>query len=175
MGFVSIESPFNSRWPWLRIRNIQYAILANTHAASLGDSTWAPHLSNTQFCVWGINGYISDSLADAIIGLCPHSQQKYYLGREETLTITNKNRQEKCDKVVCYTDYGISSGMQTAIEAAKQKNIPVEYRTLPQDLKEHVIGESLGSTGMFVARNVAKVTVFGVGLVTIIRKFGFRR
>jgi hypothetical protein len=34
------------------------------------------------------------------------------------------------EAVVCYTDYGISGGMQAAIDRAKELSIPVEYREI---------------------------------------------
>lgn len=57
---VSVESPFNTKYSWICLGNIQYAILTNTHEASLGDVTWAPHLTNTQFVKLGYNNYVSD-------------------------------------------------------------------------------------------------------------------
>jgi hypothetical protein len=160
---VSIESPFNAKYPWLIKRNIQYAILANTHAASLGEVTWTPHIVNTQYVKFGTNGYISDTLAELFM---TKIDRKYFLGRDETLRLTNLIRQNKMDKVVCYTDYGISSGMKGAIDAAKQVGVQVEYRQLPPDMKREIFGESILSTVIPIAKNFSitatALTFFGL-------------
>ena len=144
---VSVESPYNNIYPWYHIRNIQYAIQCNTHASSLGDVTWTPHIYNTQFVKYGYNYYISDTWSYYLTKV-DNTNGKYFIGREETLKRTNIIRQTKIDSVVCYTDYGISSGMKEAIKAAEEKNINVEYRTLPNDMKQEIFGESFMSTVM---------------------------
>lgn len=151
MKFVSIESPFNSKYPWIVYRNIQYAIQANTHA-SLTDVTWTPHIVNTQCVKLGMNGYISDFWAVFFSALLPNSEKKYFIGRDETLNRTNEIRKTKIDKIICYTDYGISSGMQQAIDIATEYNIPIEYRTLPYELKKDIFGESFMSTVIPIAK-----------------------
>ena len=143
---VSVETPYNSKYPWYQKRNIQYAIQCNTHAASLGDVTWTPHLCNTQFVKFGMNNYISDTVSSFVLEKMDKTNKKYFIGREETLRLTNMTRQTKIDSVICYTDFGISSGMKSAIQAAKLANIPVEYRTLPEDLKKDIFTQSYSST-----------------------------
>lgn len=145
---VSVESPYNSLNPLKLIRNRQYAIFANTHAASLGDVTWTPHICNTQVVKWGLNGYVGDTIGEAVRRVVPDSTAKYDVGREETLHRTNLIRQQKIDKVVCYTDFGISSGMRGAIVAANAAGVPVERRKLPEDLRREVFMESFASTAV---------------------------
>ena len=44
---VSVESPYTAS-NWFRFQqHLQYGVLCNKHAASLGDATFAPHLCNT--------------------------------------------------------------------------------------------------------------------------------
>ena len=166
---VSVESPFNATWPHIQLRNIQYAILANTHAASLGEVTWTPHICNTQYVKWGMNGYISDTLGQlfsAKLGA------KYFIGRDRTLDLTNRIRQTKVDKVICYTDYGISSGMQSAIDVATKSGTTIEYRTLPDDLKNEIFGESFISTAVPITKwgVLSGVALYGLKMLKCIKK-----
>lgn len=39
------------------------------------------------------------------------------------------------DALVVYTDYGVSLGMQRAIKHATGIGVPIEYRTLAEDVK----------------------------------------
>lgn len=144
--FVSIETPYNAWNPWLQRRNIQYAIAATHHATSLGDATYVPHLCNTQIVYLGFHAYIGDSLGDFLLATFGKSTLKYNSTREKVLEITHSVRKNKVDKVVCYTDFGISRGMQEAIDVAKTNNIPIEERTLPPDLMKHVYTQSIAST-----------------------------
>lgn len=64
---VSVESPYNALTPWNQLRNIQYAILANCHAASLGDATWTPHIANTQIVKFGHNTYVGDTYGELLL------------------------------------------------------------------------------------------------------------
>jgi hypothetical protein len=166
---VSVESPFNAVWPWQLWRNVQYAILCNAHAASLGDATYVSHLCNTQYVAYGINGYASDTLAALLRGHAHTGSSKYYTDRWTALGRTrNVLQQRRMDAVVCYTDYGVSSGMREAVGAAEAAGVPVEYRQLPGDLKRHVFGESLASTAVPVLKT-GLVTGFAVyGLVKFI-------
>jgi hypothetical protein len=164
---VSVETPYNSIYPWYQIRNIQYAIQCNTHASSLGDVTWTPHICNTQFVKFGFNNYISDSLSTFFLS---KMDDKYFLGRDETLKRTNQIRQTKIDKVICYTDYGISLGMTSAIETAKNGNIPIEYRKLPNDMKKEIFCESFQSTILPILKNGGIFSLATYGLLKIIRK-----
>ena len=141
---VSIESPYNALTPWKHYRNIQYAILANKHAASLEEVTWTPHICNTQFVKWGFNGYIGDTYGDLLSKTTGFD--KYAIGRDRTLELTHKIRANKVDKVVLYTDFGISSGMREAEKVANYNGVPVEYRKLPPDLMKEVFYQSAMST-----------------------------
>ena len=168
---ISVESPYNSIYPWLQRRNIQYAIQCNTHAASLGDVTWTPHIVNTQFVKFGFNGYVSDSLSTFLFTPKGLKLDKYFIGRDETLKRTNEIRQTKIDKVVCYTDYGISNGMQGAIEAAKKANVPIEYRKLPKDMKKDIFGESVQSTLLPVVKSITTFSLSFYGLKCLLKRF----
>lgn len=156
---VSVESPYNAYTPWTQKRNIQYAILANTHAASFrdlqednslipdqGSGTYIPHICNTQVVKYGYNFYIGDTFGELLLSIFGSDQYKYNVSREDTLRITNNVRQQKVDEVILYTDLGVSSGMKTAIKAAEEKGIPVIERKLPPDLMKEVIGQSFSST-----------------------------
>jgi len=165
---VSIESPYNSIYPWYLIRNIQYAIQCNTHAASLGDVTWTPHLCNTQFVKYGFKGYISDTLS--ILSKFDKTSNKYFIDRDNTLYLTNQIRQTKIDCVICYTDYGISSGMNEAINAAKNANIDIEYRKLPDDMKKDIFGESIFSTILPLVKNGSIFSLSMYGFLKFFRK-----
>ena len=144
--FVAVESPYNALMPWTQIRNIQYAVLSNTHAASFRDSaTWTPHICNTQIVKFGINTYIGDTYGDILINFSKNLL-KYDIGRDDTIRITNSVRKTHIDKIICYTDFGISSGMKSAIQVAKDNNIPIEMRNLPKDMLCEVFGQSIAST-----------------------------
>jgi len=167
---VSVESPYNAIFPWTQLRNIQYAILANTHAASLGDATWTPHICNTQIVKFGCNTYIGDTVGELLLRFFGKNIIKYSLGRDETLRITNSVRQTHVDKVVCYTDFGISGGMQSAIDAAKLSNTPVEKRKLPPDLKKEVFGQSITSTIIPVSKFTCTFGFMMYGLYHLLHK-----
>jgi hypothetical protein len=132
--FVSVETPYNTSNPFKLWRNIQFAVQCNTFEASLGHTTWAPHLCNTQMTFCGIRGFFGDTFTESLFrsGLFTHSSAaKYNIGRAPTLKNTNRTRQDKCDAVIVYTNLGISSGMQSAIDAATAVGKPVLYRQLP--------------------------------------------
>ena len=44
---------------------------------------------------------------------------------------------EKAQRIVCYTDYGISPGMTEALKLAGELNIPVEIRTIGTNERPH--------------------------------------
>lgn len=155
---VSVESPYNASNPFKLVRNIQYAILCNTVEASRGHATWAPHVCNTQVVASGVNAYFGDTLADWLASLPLVGSTvaaKYAIGRERTLQITNEARRLKCDAVVCYVDFGISSGMLRAIDVAKANNICVIKRTLPKDAMSQVFGQSVKATLVPVVMTLA--------------------
>jgi hypothetical protein len=167
--FVSIETPYNSIYPWKVIRNIQYAIQANKHATlSKKYATWVPHLCNTQFVILGMNGYIGDSIGSYFLKLFPNSS--YGIGREKTLEITNNIRGKKIDKILVYDDFGISSGMQTAIDIAEKNDIPIEYRKLPKNMLKNVFGQSFQSTFIPITFFSCNITLSCYGLFNILKK-----
>ena len=168
---VSVESPYNAISPWKQLRNIQYAILANTHAASLErDVTWTPHICNTQIVKFGYNAYIGDTFGNIILGTFNQNVCKYWLGRDETLKRTNAIRQSHIDKVVCYTDFGISNGMQSAIDAANSKGVPVEMRKLPLYLKKEIIGQSFASTAIPITKFSLTTGLAWYGFLQLFKK-----
>lgn len=144
---VSVESPFSASNLFRFQQHIQYAVLCNKHAVSLGYATFTPHLCNTQFVLYGVQAYIGDFVGSLLLAtnlLC--KAKTYSIGREKTLIITNLARVQSCQKVVVYSDFGISTGMQSAIDEARRHNIEVEYTELPPDLMCHVVGKSVAST-----------------------------
>jgi len=145
--------------------------MCNTHAASLGDVTWTPHLCNTQYVKTGINGYISDTLSTIVLSIMGTSDRKYYLGRDETLRRTNMIRDTKIDKVICYTDYGVSSGMREAINVAENNpNVDIIYRSLPNDLKKEIFGESFLSTFVPLAKTGSILGLATYGAMKLLRR-----
>jgi hypothetical protein len=174
--FVSVESPYNTSNPITLLRNIQYAALCNTHAASMKDATWAPHLCNTQVVYCGIRAYIGDTFGAFLFstGLFKNTPAATYsIGRDETLRVTNAVRATKCDAVVCYTDFGMTAGMQSAVSAAQKANVRVIERTLPPDMKRHILGESFASTAVPCGVALTLTLTCGVGTYTVLRA-GFK-
>lgn len=122
LRMVSLESPYHSLDPAILRRNIAYAIQASKHALSMGDVPYPSHLIFTQLVhADGSTGYVHDGVEDKFCGR-----------RQEVIDATCEARR-RCDAVVLYTDFGISSGMQYAAEYAHEHGIPVERRTLPED------------------------------------------
>ena len=58
------------------------------------------------------------------------------------------NRQ--AEKVVVYTDFGLSSGMERGIELASQYHIVVEFRKLPAETLVQVIADFQAGYGDFM-------------------------
>jgi hypothetical protein len=115
--------------------------------------------------VFGVQAYVGDFFGNMLLGMNMFSSaKKYCVGREETLRITNLARIQNCRKVKVYNQMGISSGMQTAIDAARQHNIPVEYCQIPDDMMRHVVGKSLASTVVWSA-SMAPYAITSVALV----------
>lgn len=167
--FIAVESPYNAVLPWNQLRNIQYAILANTHAASFKDAaTWTPHICNTQIVKFGYNTYIGDTYGTFLMKLSKNLL-KYYIGREDTLRITNGVRQTHIDRIVCYTDFGISSGMKSAIDVANANNIPVEMRKLPPELLKEVFGQSFLSTILPTVTFIIPKVLMCIGLYYVVK------
>ena len=147
---VSVESPYTAS-NWFRFQqHLQYGVLCNKHAASLGDATFAPHLCNTQFVLYGVQAYIGDVVGKFLLATKMFSKaSKYAIGREKTLEVTNLARIQSCRKICVYTDFGVSDHMLSAIKAAEQHNIPIERRRLPDELMRNVVGKSIESTVMW--------------------------
>lgn len=174
--FVSVESPYNALNPVTLLRNRQYAALCNTHAASFKDATWAPHLCNTQVVYYGIVAFIGDTFSAFLFstGLFKNTPASTYsIGRDETLRVTNAVRATKCDAVICYTDYGMTNGMELAAIAARNAGVRVIERRLPLELKRHVIGESIASTVVPCGIALVLTSTCGVGTYTMLRA-GFK-
>lgn len=123
---VSIESPYRASTLKLQQEHICYAILACKHASKFhNEAPFASHLILTQSVDHnGGSFYCSDDQPD------PHDLG---LGREGAINITHAARL-KCDKIVLYTDYGISNGMKAAVDIAENISIPIEHRTLPPEM-----------------------------------------
>jgi len=167
----SIETPFNSDYPWIVRRNIQYGIQANKDACQSLNATWVPQLSNTQVVKWGLDGYLGDSFAACAVKLLPKSwTQKYGIGREKTLEVTNDIRKTKVDKVLVYRDFGISSGMKSAIKVAEENGVEIEYRNLPKDKLNNVIGQSFMSTFVPLSKLGISSSLITYGLFNVIKK-----
>ena len=104
MRCVVIESPYAGEVD----RNIHYARRAIHDCLTRGEAPIASHLLFTQ------PGVLDDNDS-----------------RERSLGIAAGLAWMPCaDAIVVYTDYGVSPGMQAAIERAKFLQIPVEYRSL---------------------------------------------
>ena len=125
---VSIESPYNNKDPKILKRNINYAILSLKDATrNYGNAAYASHLLNTQYVENGEHRYIDDDTED-----------KYDCDRETVIEITNTFRR-MMDKIVFYIDFGYSSGMLAAVRFAKEHKIPIEERTLPEEMLKEVM------------------------------------
>lgn len=128
--FVSIESPFHSEDEDIIRRNICYAIQATKHAAIEHNEIGYPsHLIYTQLANGGNHYYVGD-----------HIEDKWGVGRDKTIAFTNNLRQ-RADYIVLYTDFGISRGMQFAIDAAEAKGLEVVERRLPPEYMDDVLVE----------------------------------
>ena len=135
MTIVSVESPYHNEDPELLDRNIKYAIMACRHAIKFhGEAATASHLIYTQRVKDGVHEYVHDKIVS-----------EFDLGRDEVISITNEIR-EKADKLVFYTDLGMSAGMKWAERIAKEKGIPVEYRKLPEKMLAIVFEKPIEAT-----------------------------
>lgn len=125
---VSIESPYNNVDDALRERNIRYAILCMKDASlNHNEAAYASHLLNTQTVINGRHLYVSDDTFDPF----DHDYKT-------VIAMTHAIR-ARCDKIVFYVDFGMSSGMKSALDLANEKNIPTEERHLPADwLAQHL-------------------------------------
>ena len=101
---VILESPYAGDIE----RNIDYARKCLRHSLLLGESPIASHLLYTQI------GVLNDDL--------PNERQ---IGIDAGL-----QWKEVAEKHVFYIDYGMSKGMEYALESAKENNIPTEFRKI---------------------------------------------
>lgn len=101
---VILESPYAGDIE----RNIDYARKCLRHSLLLGESPIASHLLYTQI------GVLNDDL--------PNERQ---IGIDAGL-----QWKEVAEKHVFYIDYGMSNGMEYALESAKENNIPTEFRKI---------------------------------------------
>ncbi len=127
MQVVSIESPYSNSNPQILHRNICYAILAlKDSTLNYGEASYASHLLNTQCVSAGQHLYVDDKQPD-----------KFGVGRDQAIAITNTMRM-KADKIVLYTDFGISMGMQIAKDIGNKYQIPVIERQLPKIMMDEL-------------------------------------
>ncbi len=104
MRCVILESPYSGNVAM----NVAYAKRAVLDCLTRNESPIASHLLFTQ------RGVLQDT--------DPVQRDLGIVAGHAWLT--------RCDAVVVYTDFGISSGMELAISKAKELSIPIEYRSL---------------------------------------------
>ena len=104
MNRIILESPYAGDIK----RNIDYARECVRHSLSLGEAPIASHLLYTQ------EGILDDSVP------------------EERMWGINAGLawKEIADKQVFYIDYGMSKGMEYALEYAVKNNIEIEFREI---------------------------------------------
>lgn len=105
MRLVILESPYGGDVEG----NVEYARKAMHDCLMRGEAPYASHLLYTQ-------PHVLDDL----------KPEERKLGIEAGFAWG-----VKAEKVVVYTDRGISSGMELGIANAQKNGIPVEYRSLP--------------------------------------------
>jgi hypothetical protein len=108
MRRVIIESPYGSKWFFVRFLNRRYARKAMRDCFRRGEAPFASHLLYTQM------GVLRDSI-----------QGERMRGIRAGLIWG-----ASADAIVVYTDRGISEGMKLGIGRAQEAGRPVEYRTL---------------------------------------------
>lgn len=104
-----IESPFAGDSPVTIARHVRYARLAMADSISRGEAPLASHLLYTQDNI--LNDLIPEEREIGIT--CGYAWMSV------------------AERVAIYTDFGHSPGMILAVMAAKNLNLPVEYRQLP--------------------------------------------
>ena len=115
MSIVILESPYSGDIQ----KNVAYAQRAMNDARERGEIVIMPHLLWTQHYLSPLH-FVCDW------------DDKYEVkngGREESLKQIHLLR-KMADKVIFYTDYGISSGMQDGLDQCKSENIPFEERLI---------------------------------------------
>jgi hypothetical protein len=68
-----------------------------------------------------------------------------------------------------YRDFGVSAGMQSAIDEAQRHNIDVEYTDLPPDLMRHIVGKSLGSSLVWTTSFAPQAITIGLAARSLFR------
>jgi len=104
MKRVVLESPYAGDIE----RNVEYARQCVRNSVTRGEAPIASHLLFTQPGI-----------------LCDHIAAERKLGIEAGLAWISQ-----ADAMVVYSDYGISKGMQDAIERAEVLGVPIEYRLI---------------------------------------------
>jgi len=115
MSIVILESPYSGDIQ----RNIAYGQRIMADSRERGEIVIMPHLLWTQHHE-APNHFVSDYDEKYEIKNC---------GREKSLEQI-KILRTIADKVIFYTDYGMSSGMVHGLEDCKQRNIEYEFRTI---------------------------------------------
>lgn len=113
MKRMILESPFAGNVP----RNIAYAKMCVKDMLRRNEAPIASHLLFTQ------EGILDD--------LKPEERTLGIDAGHAWLMVT--------EGIAFYTDFGISKGMEIAIERAKNKFLSVEFRTLPPEQVEELI------------------------------------
>ena len=125
MAFVTIETPYGAPNTESLERNMRYTVLAVKHAQTLDELAFAPNYLAQQVSE-GSRGLVDESTPDPL-----------GVGQEKAFELCNGAR-TKVDKVVFYTDLGMSGGMKIAEQFAQDNKIVTEYRTLPEDFLKHL-------------------------------------
>lgn len=112
MSIVVLESPYSGDIQ----RNIAYGQRIMTDSRERGEIVIMPHLLWTQHHE-APNHFIADDDKIQIVG------------REKSIEQI-KILRTVVDKVVFYTDYGMSSGMVHGLEDCKKRHIEHEFRTI---------------------------------------------
>lgn len=113
MRLVVLESPYGADTDGQIRANIDYARACVRDCLNRGESPIASHLLFTQPNI-----------------LDDRKSEERALGMKAGWAWVTV-----ADMVVVYTDYGISSGMKDGIEHAQILGVPIEYRTLAEDVK----------------------------------------
>lgn len=167
---VVIETPFSASNPWTFVRNIQYMILCNFFANKVYGCTWVPQMCNTQFALFGVSGFVGDTLGAMLLPFTPAAYAAFDLDRDATLARTDEvRRSAKIDKAVVFRDFGVSRGMSSGLQAVRDAGKVVEYATLPPELKRHIIGESIPSTLVPLALTSSVVGPWAFGMWRLAR------
>lgn len=116
LPLVIVESPFKSANPKLLRRNVTYARACIHDCLNRGEAPFASHLFYTQ------PGILDDENDN-------ERKQGIIAGLEWA---------RRADRVAVYTDYGITKGMQLAIDLHRRRHIKVEFRCVAPEVKEKI-------------------------------------